>query len=167
MRLIHYSNELLGPIHSKEQDEGRSTGIGKPKGLWVSVEGENDWASWCKSEQFRDCYNQIHNEITLAPDARILYLNTPEEIDKFTEEYIIKNDDPKFGRFMDYIDWAKVAGTYQGIVIAPYQWTRRMTEHTWWYYGWDCASGCIWDATAIQSTRVVTQPERMIREDEE
>ena len=28
---------------------------------------------------------------------------------------------------------------------------RRLDMETRWYYGWDCASGCVWDASAVQS----------------
>ncbi|QBI98814.1 hypothetical protein SEA_BOBBY_184 [Mycobacterium phage Bobby] len=49
----------------------------------------------------------------------------------------------------DWIDWGKVAADYGGIIIAPYQWSRRMDPH--WYYTWDCASGCIWNLEAIES----------------
>ena len=53
-------------------------------------------------------------------------------------------------RFRDrYIDWPAVATDYPGLIIAPYQWSCRMSEFTRWYYGWDCASGCIWNADAI------------------
>lgn len=50
----------------------------------------------------------------------------------------------------DHINWPMVADRYQGIVIAPYLWSRRM-DGGLWYYGWDCASGCIWDAAAVAS----------------
>ena len=47
-----------------------------------------------------------------------------------------------------FIDWPKVAERYDGIIIAPYQWSRRL-DGPMWYYGWDCASGCVWRARAV------------------
>ncbi len=43
----------------------------------------------------------------------------------------------------------QVAKLYQGIIIAPYCYSIRLDNDCFWYYPWDCASGCIWDATAI------------------
>ena len=48
------------------------------------------------------------------------------------------------------IDWNRVAKKYQGIIITPYIWERRLTTTCTWYYGWDVASGCIWDNKAIK-----------------
>jgi len=36
-----------------------------------------------------------------------------------------------------------VSKEYDGIEIAPYQWDARLSLI--WYYGWDVASGCIWN----------------------
>jgi hypothetical protein len=65
-------------------------------------------------------------------------------------------DEPS-GNYLYYIDWSKVAAKHQGIIIAPYCYARRLTYHTAWYYGWDCASGCIWDLKAIQSVEVAQE----------
>ena len=48
---------------------------------------------------------------------------------------------------------------YQGIIIAPYLWTRRHHESTGWYYSWDCASGVIWDARAIAELKPLAATE--------
>jgi hypothetical protein len=47
------------------------------------------------------------------------------------------------GEFGNWIDWKKVAKDYCGIEIPRYLWSCRMSHS--WYYGWDVASGCIWD----------------------
>ena len=44
-------------------------------------------------------------------------------------------------------DWAKVASHYDGIEICPYIESRRNMT---WYYGWDVASGCVWNASGIK-----------------
>jgi hypothetical protein len=48
------------------------------------------------------------------------------------------------------IEWRKVAERFDGIIIAPYIWQRRLDLESSWYYSWDCASGCIWNASAVR-----------------
>lgn len=42
-----------------------------------------------------------------------------------------------------------IGARYDGIVITPYVWSMRLDRSAFWYYGWDCASGCIWNASAV------------------
>jgi len=56
------------------------------------------------------------------------------------------------------IDWEAVAKRYTGIEIEPYNWERRnsgpnnnYSMSMLWYYGWDCASGCVWELDALVS----------------
>jgi len=129
----------------------------KPWGLWVSVEGENDWKEWCTSEDFQRSRLQVENVIELKPDANLLRLRSPGQLDEFTKQYgvVSRLAQQHPGLFTErVIDWPRVAGEYQGILIAPYQWSRRMERTTSWYYGWDCASGCIWDVDAIEGVKV-------------
>ena len=51
------------------------------------------------------------------------------------------------------IAWEKVAAKYDGLIITPYIWQRRMELN--WYYTWDCASGCIWNVRAIKDIRLI------------
>ena len=48
------------------------------------------------------------------------------------------------------IDWHAVAQAYAGIEIAPYCWSLRFEYEFLWYYGWDCASGCVWELSAVR-----------------
>ncbi|QDM58016.1 hypothetical protein SEA_DALLAS_199 [Mycobacterium phage Dallas] len=114
----------------------------KPEGLWVSVAGEDDWPTWCRGEEFSFDNLTVCHRVTLVPGANILHLKSPMDIDAF--HYLYANRG-----ILDWIDWGKVAADYDGIIIAPYQWSRRMDPH--WYYTWDCASGCIWNLEAIES----------------
>lgn len=85
----------------------------------------------------------LRQRIILTPAANILHLQTPKELDDFTTKY---RSTPHFSDI--HLEWDRVAEEYQGILIAPYQWSRRL--ELMWYYSWDCASGCIWDITAIE-----------------
>lgn len=59
-------------------------------------------------------------------------------------------------RFQNYsIAWEKVeADGFYGIEINPYLWQRRL-DGGMWYYGWDCASGVVWNEKAILDVRLV------------
>jgi len=150
MNLIHFAAAPLGALYPKEQKPEAAM---KPEGLWVSDEdAETSWTSWCNDESFAlDRLDRAH-EITLAADHNVLILGDVAAIDGFTGSYGAQ----LFGR-LGYIDWAAVASDYDGIIITPYQWSRRMTQHTFWYYGWDCASGCIWEPSAIGSIDAVAE----------
>lgn len=174
LKLIHYSADelqafIVRPVnpYPPSKDNERLP-LGKPVGFWVSVEGPDSfgWSNWCNDTDWQDRLKYAY-EVKLAPDANILYLSTGKDIDDFTKKYrdhdnptnkILTDSRQKFGGGMNtmYIDWGKVAREgYQGIIITPYVYSRRIAGHCTWYYGWDCASGCIWDSQAIQSVGVL------------
>lgn len=154
-RFAHFSKApITGPIRSVEQ------GIAphfKPLGFWISVEGNGDgWKDWCEGEGFGTERLAFEHEVTLRDDAEILWLRSAADIDRFTDEWMPKS----FAAASYYcIPWAPVAMAYQGIVIAPYIWSRRFDDKSGWYYSWDCASGCIWDASAIESVTIKAREE--------
>lgn len=153
-RLSHFSKKPLGTIKSKEQP-GEQPGWAsqhKPFGLWVSVDGEDDWAAWCEAESFG--IGHLRYRIDLRDPGALLWITDELELLAFTERY----DKPHSfsnghrSRKGEYIDWVRVAQDWPGMVIAPYIWSCRLRDGTGWYYGWDCASGCIWNASMIAST---------------
>lgn len=153
LRLLHYSKfPFFGVNSSPQRLVDYLPPSGKPRGLWVSVEGEDDWAQWCQKENF-PLGNFVY-EIELAPKANLLFIRNAIELDLFTQNYG-KLHPSKIAHEIRAIQWSSVARDYQGIIIAPYIWSRRLTQHTFWYYGWDCASGCIWDAQAIESITLI------------
>jgi hypothetical protein len=79
------------------------------------------------------------------PDANVRHLATAAEIRCFTAEF----QEPHPATPLTTIDWARIQEQYGGLIIAPYQWSVRLDFL--WYYGWDCASACLWDLTVIQS----------------
>lgn len=144
--LSHFSKAPLTEIRSivqRPQPVEFKSPYEKPLGLWVSVDGEDDWPSWCESSLSKWMADVIHHRILLVESPRVLLLATIGSMHDFEAE---------FGRDCShrgdrYIDWPVVAERYDGIIIAPYHWHCRM--EMCWYYGWDCASGCIWNAEAI------------------
>jgi hypothetical protein len=136
MDLRHYATQ---PVTLEARTHEQDVDL-KPSGLWVSVGTE--WLDWCRSEDFRTDQPIFDHAVMVASAANILTLASPDDIDTFTDRYG-KQISPKWDS--RYIDWAQVASEYDGIIISPYQWSRRSSRHTFWYYGWDVASGCIWN----------------------
>lgn len=136
IRLLHYTRDPLARVRSVEQPEPDTfSAYGKPRGLWVSIEGEDDWKDWCENEHYQE--GPFHTyEIVLREDARIL------RTDPFAIPHTFRSIYNRVG-----VNWKAIADEYQGVVIAPYWWEARLEVD--WYYPWDCASGCIWDADAI------------------
>lgn len=150
MKLLHYSNKPLKSIYSVDQGYEKSymTSCGfKPSGLWVTTEGKDNWEAWCRAEKFDLPGLTCVQEIVLAKTAEILWIKTSQQLLSFHKKYSYVN------RYGDkVIDWVKVAKKYDGVVIAPYQWEHRLDGPCKkWYYTWDCASGCIWDANAVEN----------------
>jgi hypothetical protein len=151
--LVHYGPAPLGPLSRHIQSRPQL----KPKGLWVSVDScENNWRDWCEGAQFRLNNLQCAQQIILQNNANILRMASPYELDNFTSSYDITKSNSDCYRSDYYrIDWIRVAEHYDGLIIAPYVWQRRL--ELMWYYCWDCASGCIWNPDAI--ARVCDQQE--------
>lgn len=150
---------VFDPRRAYLQREERSPYL-KPVGFWVSVAGEWDWPGWCESEEFNMQGLAVRHDVQLSPSAQILLLSSVEEIDDFTTRYgwskgksFAQPGLPAHHWVESGIDWHRVAADYDGIIITPYQWERRLERHTSWYYGWDCASGCIWNPNAIASVK--------------
>lgn len=151
-RLIHYSTQPLTQVLDAEQTGPADY---KPNGLWFSVgDGDDGWRAWCESEMPEWIKGRVATEITLSPDAKMLWISGERGLDKFTAEYGVT---PPWGPGPHYcvIDWHKIAASHHGIIISPYIWSRRLTPHTSWYYGWDCASGVIWSAEAVEDLHPV------------
>ena len=149
MIFLHHSHSHLtqAQLATVEQDDELRP-IGKPKGLWLSVQGEQDWATWCIGNNWP--LGQLTYQVKLAEDSRILYIETMAQLEQFAEKYRVINQRRDFK-----MDWRAVARKYQGIVIAPCQRDARFSM--FWYYGWDCASGCVWDKDAIASIELVPE----------
>lgn len=146
LSLSHYSAINFLDPRSVAQDSAKRGD--KPQGLWVSVDGEDDWPSWCHSEE-RGIGSLVHHfRVALADDANLLLISSPDDLRAFDAELGESSTAPR--RRSWYVSWEAVADRWQGIIIAPYLWSCRLGDPSW-YYTWDCASGCIWDARSIAS----------------
>jgi hypothetical protein len=149
VRLIHYSAKPLLKVHSRKHSED-GAGLCKTPGLWVSVEGEYDWVWWCRAEQWGLGCFKCATEVILADNANIKHLSTAGEIDEFSNE---------FRTAIWGLDWPAIRRRWRALIIAPYCFDRRYADHALWYYGWDCASGVIWNADAIKELRAIDPPD--------
>lgn len=154
-KFIHYSEEPLTNLTNPPKNCEGGTCI-KPHGLWVSV---NDaWENWCREEDFYVEHLAYKSQIKLDKSSDILYLVNEDSFDAFTLEYCpstwkqgkIKIDNRSINYL--FVDWEKVKDKYKGLIIPIYLWKRR---DVMWYYGWDCASGVIWDISAIKSIKAL------------
>jgi len=154
MTLRHYAAAPVTFEDDLTYEQREPSRYGKPHGFWVSVQGEDDWPSWCTNEGLEH-WVPFEHAVELASGAKLLILDTAESLKDFTRSYAIERPWSYEDRhYVDYcIDWARLAFEYSGIIIAPYQWSQRLDLE--WYYGWDCASGCIWDLTAIASVELL------------
>lgn len=76
--------------------------------------------------------------------TRIIHLKNASDIREFSNTYHRSlGGTDRLG-----ILWRDVYKDYQGIFISPYCWASRF--EFMWYYGWDCASACVWDLSAVK-----------------
>lgn len=155
MKLYHYSSESLSePLRAcPEQSFGP-----KPVGLWVSV--DDAWEQWCKESGFHPERLKHRMEIKLARGHNVLITSNPRDLSKFNAgaEYFAGIELGSSSLLREYaLDWGAIAKKWDGVIIAPYCWKERL--NLLWYYGWDCASGCIWNPLAI--SKIEQAPERV------
>lgn len=145
MGLVHYSDTPLQEVvDAPFQVEGR-----KPVGLWFSNDNKDGWRSWCKSQDFRQDQFNYKTTVKFKPDANILQLTNKRAVHKFYEKY--GKDPERPYRFK--VDWPTVAKQYDAVYFPSYY--DELRDQYRWYDSFDCASGCVWNAKAIDSIETV------------
>jgi len=151
-KIFHYSKDKIKSLKKDFNASINDEYSVKPCGLWVSIEDDDEdisWFEWCKNEEFRLENLKYKYTVNISSKANILHLKTPEEIDEFTNNYVLEDFFNTTLLNSLYINWKKVKEEYDGIIISPYQWGCRFRLNTTWYYPWDCSSGCIWNTDKI------------------
>jgi hypothetical protein len=118
----------------------------KPKGLWYACGDE--WIQWAINENygFGDWVYLVHIDM-----AKMLKLKNAAEVRGFSAEFEVPRNSLSKSEYYHFnIDWPKVAARYSGIEICPYVSSLRLEPEVAWYYGWDVASGCVWDPSALK-----------------
>lgn len=150
--ILEHHSETSGPIDLTLLREGCRR-LDKPTGLWASVPGPHDWPAYLSEHGIPQRPHRIR--IDLVPDARILTLPSAEAVLAFGVEHALRKMWTTPIPPGEAIDWDRVEARWQGIVIAPFQATLRTDPRCRWYFGWDCACACIWDAGAILRTTTI------------
>lgn len=168
LTLRHYRRAPITFDREREYAQSDRGGNGKPRGFWVSVKGAYDWPWYITVEHADNEWMPndrvgVEHEVTLSPTANVKIITTVAELDAFTREHMTPVGEPHFSDGMglsgerdlywraNYLDWTRIVPLYDGLIIAPYLWQRRLDYM--WYYGWDVASGCIWNLDAIQTVK--------------
>jgi hypothetical protein len=140
LKNIHSNDRIIMSSNSeitfKQIPIEKQTVTTKPRGLWYGI--GSSWVDWVRSEMPDWEVDNIF-KIDINTD-RMLLISTSEELLAFNKKY-----GAVLSEHYSAIDWAKVASDYGGIEISPYNYKLRMNREVFWYYGWDVASGCIWD----------------------
>jgi hypothetical protein len=130
---LHYSAKPFA-LDARRYEQSKDM---KPCGLWLSV--EDAWAEWCRSSEFRLAALTCVQEVKLDGTLNLKHLRTADEVLAFSDEFCPGEE------FRTYLDWTRIAERWDGLLISPYQGSVRLDHRAFWYYGWDCASGCVWN----------------------
>ncbi len=114
----------------------------KPSGFWYGF--GNEWIDWTRSEMPNWIGKYIYK--VDIDKSNILEIKTHMDFMMFTRKY----QSLKSGAEGQAIDWGVISKKYDGIEINPYQQEARYQYM--WYYGWDVASGCIWNLNKVKLT---------------
>ena len=130
----------------------------KPRGLWYQI--NDSWEEWCKYNmpQWLGTSSRGSYKINIEIDkTNVLVINTLEEFDNFHNKYRALNT--YYNKSVN-INWERVSEEYDGIEITDYFYDRRLENWCSWYYGWDVASGCIWNTNIIKVIGEPTEVEK-------
>ncbi|AYR03156.1 hypothetical protein SEA_OCTOBIEN14_8 [Gordonia phage Octobien14] len=147
MRLVHFSK--TGALELDRSRPYTTFREDKPDGLWVSNEDDYGWSRWATDNEYGLDTLEYAYQVGLADEADILVIKDLAEFDYFNNAYSkpgLLAEATGNSRYMSP-DWALVQEHYKGIIFERYFWERRFDP--FWYYGWDCASGVIWDLSAV------------------
>lgn len=165
-RRLHITNEQTG----FKQPEKPPICEMKPEGMWYGF--GDSWMSWVMSEVDGSWLQPYVYEV-IPKEGKVLRITNEEEFEAFEDKFWgfpehmreQMDRDWKFRdlmmpnhygmRFINYIDWKRVAEVYCGLEITPYLWEKRL--ESMWYYGWDCESGVIWHKDGIKEVRLFAE----------
>lgn len=135
MERTHLSPKLIKKLFHRYQ----TNSLYKPTGFWYQV--DNGWEDWMLMEDWQPMVYKYKYSVDVS-DLNILYIQSASELDIFTEKFKINE------KYLETINWLEVIKLYDGVEIAPYIYERRLTRM--WYYGWDCASGVVWNIDNVK-----------------
>jgi hypothetical protein len=153
-KYTHLSNKKIKLLINKIQSNGY-----KPNGFYFSYKTE-----WLKHILNKDKIDDINIKI---PNNMYIYqvnfdkyniykLNSYEKIIKFTNKYLINNNNKFYT-----IDWIKISNKYDGIIISNYKSIIKKLKFLikkynydlkkiLWFFMFDVNGGCIWNTNIIK-----------------
>jgi hypothetical protein len=149
-RLVHFSEEPLEFDASRSYPQPDGDPFRKPTGLWLSDESGYGWREWCEGEEFH-LEGLAHATPFECDTSTWCVLKSSDEILEFSRKFRVHIVDFAFPT----IDWRDVKKEFGGILVTPYDWKLRLDSRCHWYYGWDCASACVWDLSTVRVTNFV------------
>jgi hypothetical protein len=151
---IHYTKADVTDIDLSRtyQQTAENLAFHTPNGLWLSVAGTNDWEKYCLKNSHRLENLQSKYQVTLKPNAKILFLHN---------EAVFKDFEKEYGYYQEGIEihgdnytlnlsiaWERIITDYQGIIV-PLA-LPKLYNMGLWYDAWGCTSGCLWDLQAVE-----------------
>jgi len=146
-KLVHFSQKpfVFDPTRKYHQHEVMI----KPQGLWLSdetKEGQYSWTDFCVNDS--NWPHVLEHSVSFRCDISTwAVLTTPEQIHEFTKDFQPRLEESPYLESLT-LDWPRIASTFAGLLITPYQWVCRL--QVMWFYGWDCASAVVWDLSTIE-----------------
>lgn len=138
MKRLHFSDRR--EIFFEDKAQVLDT---KPRGLWYGF--DNSWIDWVHSNMPEWEETHFTHKFKIEVDeSKILVLKAKDMV-PFTMEFSQK----RYG--LKVINWPAIAKEgWCGIEIPQYHDELRLDFDFFWYYGWDCASGCIWNKDVLK-----------------
>jgi hypothetical protein len=133
----------INKIDMPEQKDGK-----KPRGLWYASGGE--WIEWLADHLPGWIGDSIY-ELALD-EGEMFFIKSAKELLAFNKEFSVGDD------FLSGIGWdALEEKGFGGIEISPHQegLTQSLDMSLLWYWGWDVASGCIWDPSLFLGAKLL------------
>lgn len=127
----------LSQITSANAVNPDTNSIGKPGGFWFGVGSE--WVDWTESDMPEWKGDNLYS--VEVDESQCLVIQ---------DEFDFKDFSRTYGTRGGMIDWGRVSKDHKGVIIRGYFPKYRMNPQYRWYYSWDIASGCVWDASAIK-----------------
>lgn len=137
---IHISKDRMYKLEERQYIQKH---YDKPDGFWYGFGDE--WIDW--TEIAGPGYKGEYVYEIDINGSNILQIKDHSELIEFTEEY--KSNRQIYPKIIFSIDWPRIELKYDGIEINPYIGQSRHNIKTIWYYGWDVASGCIWNLDKV------------------
>lgn len=114
----------------------------KPEGgFWGSdVNAELGWENWCENNDFRKCEQRNSFLFTLQEEAKILYINTVDDLNVLPKCKGVSDFNQWF-----FLDFEEISKEYDAIEVVI------SNDYGLYYklYGWDCDSILVLNSEVI------------------